>query len=310
MIDGIQKRTAQAIVNIFETDRPLGDYGNITLLAGDSGHLTYGRSQTTLGSGNLYLLIKAYCEAEGAQFAGALTAYLARLAGRDTSLDTDVALRALLREAGGDPVMRAVQDAFFDRVYWDPSMRRAADTGISTGLGAAVVYDSGVQGSWGVVRDLNNTRSGLLQNIGEEAWVKGYVSARRDWLANHANPALRRTVYRMDAFHRLIGAGNWNLELPFRVRGILLSRNILTAAAPVRASAQDGGERALLLETPPMKGGDVRAVQEALQAAHLPVNVDGVYGPATEAAVRRFQTLRGLRPDGIAGPATRAALGL
>ena len=41
----LQKKTTQAIVNIFETSQPLGDYGKVTLLAGDSGHLTYGRSQ-------------------------------------------------------------------------------------------------------------------------------------------------------------------------------------------------------------------------------------------------------------------------
>ena len=55
----LQKKTAKAIVNIFETSRVLGNYAQVTLMLGDSGHLIYGRSQTTLGSGNLHLLIKA-----------------------------------------------------------------------------------------------------------------------------------------------------------------------------------------------------------------------------------------------------------
>ncbi|MBI4472716.1 MAG: hypothetical protein HY646_08615 [Acidobacteria bacterium] len=46
-ISDLQERTAQAIANIFETGRAHGDYGKVTLLAGDRGHLTYGRSQTT-----------------------------------------------------------------------------------------------------------------------------------------------------------------------------------------------------------------------------------------------------------------------
>ena len=64
-----QTKTAQAIVNVFETGRVQGDYGNVTVLAGDTGHLTYGRAQTTLSSGNLALLVHAYCIADGAQFA-------------------------------------------------------------------------------------------------------------------------------------------------------------------------------------------------------------------------------------------------
>src|SRR4051812_30082078 len=115
-ITEIQKKTAQAIVNIFETGHLLGDYGKVTLIAGDSGHLTYGKSQTTLASGNLFLLIKAYCEAPDAQFAAALQPYVSRLAEVDLTLDNDLNLRRILTDAGHDPVMRDTQDQFFERV--------------------------------------------------------------------------------------------------------------------------------------------------------------------------------------------------
>ena len=110
MLTDLQKRSIQAIVNIFETGRALGDYGQVTLLTGDSGHLTYGRSQTTLASGNLYLLIKDYCAAPGAARADRLSPFLERLEDIDLALDRDRTFRALLEEAGGDPVMQSVQE--------------------------------------------------------------------------------------------------------------------------------------------------------------------------------------------------------
>src|SRR5271165_2384917 len=54
-------------------------------------------------------------------------------------------------------------------------------------------------------------------------------------------------------------------------------------------------------------GAEGRQVQ-LLQAALGGIKVDGVFGPETEAAVRRFQASRGLGVDGIAGPLTTGAL--
>jgi peptidoglycan hydrolase-like protein with peptidoglycan-binding domain len=54
----------------------------------------------------------------------------------------------------------------------------------------------------------------------------------------------------------------------------------------------------------------VAALQVALRAVGLsPGPIDGITGPRTRAAVRRFQRRRHLAVDGIAGPRTRRALG-
>lgn len=56
------------------------------------------------------------------------------------------------------------------------------------------------------------------------------------------------------------------------------------------------------------RGTTVRTLQKALGDSGHTVKVDGIFGPRTEAAVRRFQKQAGLRIDGICGPNTWAAL--
>jgi murein DD-endopeptidase MepM/ murein hydrolase activator NlpD len=69
----------------------------------------------------------------------------------------------------------------------------------------------------------------------------------------------------------------------------------------------------LLVLAPAASAGsdaNVAALQVALKALHQYSGaIDGVRGPGTKAATRRFQRARHLPADGIAGPRTRRALG-
>jgi hypothetical protein len=58
------------------------------------------------------------------------------------------------------------------------------------------------------------------------------------------------------------------------------------------------------------RGPEVVAVQRRLNQLNGDLEVDGVFGPATRAAVVAFQAAAGLTPDGVVGPRTRAALEL
>ena len=309
-MDELQKSTAQAIVNIFETGRPLGHYGQVTLLPNDPGQLTYGRSQTTLTSGNLYLLIKAYCDMPDAAFAAQLRPSLPKLESHDAALNHDEDFKSLLRSAGDDPAMHVCQDAFFDRVYWTPAAAAAQSLGITTALGGATVYDSVIHGSWTRMRDRTIEKIKRPADSTEEKWIAGYIATRRDWLANHSIPLLRKTVYRMDALQKLVDDGAWALPLPLTVRGLTLTEEVLSGAPPIRVSAEVAEQRLLRLRSPYLQGSDVIALQKALAKADVPIEADGVFGPATEAKLKAFQGAHGLTPDGIAGPATRTALGL
>jgi chitosanase len=310
MLTQLQKGAAEAIVNIYETSRVRGNYGLVTLIPGDTGHLTYGRSQTTLASGNLFLLLKAYSQASDASLGQELAAFLPRVEATDLSLDHDQDFRRLLGTAGDDPVMQREQDAFFDRVYWAPAVTSANFIGATTALGTAVVYDSRVHGSWHRIRDRTIDRHGKLVDLGEEVWITHYVAERHHWLANHSNSILHATVYRMEGFKGLMDAGKLDLALPFTLRGVTVDEAVLTGPPPVRVSAAAAGERLLRLRQPFMKGADVRELQTALISAGHVLDADGVFGPATEVAVKAAQQAGGLVADGIVGPATLAALGL
>lgn len=71
--------------------------------------------------------------------------------------------------------------------------------------------------------------------------------------------------------------------------------------------------RLLKLTSPYMRGQDVLELQRALHKAGYPKvtgDIDGIFGRATQAGVKKFQKARGLKVDGIAGKNTISALGL
>jgi peptidoglycan hydrolase-like protein with peptidoglycan-binding domain len=94
------------------------------------------------------------------------------------------------------------------------------------------------------------------------------------------------------------------------VRRLRRMRGRRSAVAVVGASlALAGGATAQSTSTSAARaiapGVDIAAVQSALG-----IPADGIVGPQTRGAIRRFQRANGLVVDGIVGPQTLAALGL
>jgi peptidoglycan hydrolase-like protein with peptidoglycan-binding domain len=76
-------------------------------------------------------------------------------------------------------------------------------------------------------------------------------------------------------------------------------------AAPTPPADVGFGARTI---RPGYKGEDVMALQGMLRAMGARVAVDGVYGPATQAAVKAFQRANGLKVDGVIGSRTAPML--
>ncbi len=119
------------------------------------------------------------------------------------------------------------------------------------------------------------------------------LSSSDPWLASQRRSRGRRA----DAARRL-------RHLRGRRAGIaVLGASLLLAGGATAASTTQQGSSAKTRAV--ASGVSVVAVQQALG-----ITADGVFGPQTRRAVKRFQRANGLTVDGIVGPQTLAALGL
>lgn len=302
----LQRRTCIAIVNIFESGSLTGNYGAVGGLKNDKGHLSYGKSQVSLMSGNLFLLIKAYCEEPDAQFAQELSPFLGRLGNKDITLDQDLTIRNVLRQAGNDPAMKRVQDDYFDRNFFEPALVAAQRANLQQPLSQTIAYDTHIQGGWQTCSAAVNAAIGPIgANTPEETWIKRYLEVRTEYLKRHAP----QTIYRPEAFGKLVSAGEWALDLPIDIRGLTItSQNFETPAPELSISSPpipDPEVDSLPLIrplVPYMRGPDILSLQRFLNTVGMKNSEDQIYGPFTQALVSAFQRRMALKPDAIVGP--------
>jgi chitosanase len=217
-----QKKICEQIINVFESGSLQGDYSAISIYR-DGPHgmrqVTYGRSQTT-EYGNLETLVQMYVDRNGL-YSAQLKPYIDKIG--VVPLADDVGFKKWLREAAKkDPVMREVQDDFFDQRYFQKAMKWASSQGFTLPLSALVIYDSFIHS--GTILDFLRKRfpeSPPVKNGNEKVWIKQYVDAREAWLSTHPNKILQKTVYRTQCFKQEIARDNWDLsKLPIIANGI------------------------------------------------------------------------------------------
>lgn len=208
---------AMAIVNIFETSRPFGDYAACVVL-NDGAGVSYGVSQFTHRSGSLAAVVEKYLASGGSVGRNVLEDALPLLRRSEPAflraIIKDERFRKALRAAAVTREMREAQlHVAFER-YLKPAVEACAGSGFVLPLSLAVIYDSMTHGSY------EKIRARVGSQITEKSWITEYVRKRDAWLAGI--PRLNSTRYRTRFFLNQIMLGKWQLDLPVNVNGFWL----------------------------------------------------------------------------------------
>ena len=214
------KLTATAIVRVFETGKPLGDYAAVAVLDDGAG-ISYGISQFTHRSGSLADVVEQYLANRGVVGRMVLEDRLPEMkdASRNSirELSKDARLKAALKAAAATREMRTAQEDIALSRYLKPALSECERLGFTLPLSLAVVYDSITHGSWSKIRDMVR-----ISPTNEKAWITDYVRRRDAWL--RSIPRLSKTRYRTQFFLGQILTGRWTLKLPVTVQGVRLTK--------------------------------------------------------------------------------------
>lgn len=232
------KLVALAIVHIFETSKPFGDYAAVAVL-NDGAGVSYGINQFTHRSGSLEAVLNRFqdkCRAAGTQVL--LQGYERKLHDRSTLnihvLSSDERFKNGLRYAADRSEMREAQREIAFEKYLKPALDACAGSDFELPLSLAVIYDSINHGSYEKIRDrvvVQRPGNGSMKEVEfEKEWITRYVKKRDAWL--ESIPRLAPTDYRTDFFIAQIARGNWDLNLPLNVHGFRLTESIFEGVNP------------------------------------------------------------------------------
>jgi hypothetical protein len=226
---------ALAIVNIFETGKPFGEFAALAVL-NDGAGVSFGINQFTHRSGSLAAVVERYLELDGKVGRFILEHALPNLRRSEPvvirAYSRDERFKKTLRAAAITREMRAAQVQVGFEKYLKPAADACAGSGFVLPLSLAVVYDSLTHGSYEKIRDRVSVMGAGISSRAdalrfEKAWVTAYVRERDRWLASI--PRLVSTRYRTRFFLNQIMLGSWNLTLPLNVNGFWLKGEHVTS---------------------------------------------------------------------------------
>ena len=185
-------------------------------------------------------------------------------------------------EWGGSeaPVRRAIRVATDNRLTVTSTKREILSSGSDHHVSQKMAFAADLSNGSSPTPQMDKTARQIAMALGHPGWRGGVLTTSQG--AARAQLLWRTTV-----------GGNHFNHVHFGVR--------------ISGRATPGMP---MLTRPHMRGEEIRRIQHRLvELGFGPLDVDGVFGPDTDAAVRRFQAARGLDADGIVGPRTRGALG-
>lgn len=214
----------------------------------------------------------------------------------------DGAKRALAREKGlSSPVAGAVANPATQEARWRMLEQaaaidaKAAYESVSWGLGQVMGAHWAWLGFAGVEAMVAEARSGVAGQTRLMALYiekAGLSAALRDCDWDAFARGYNGPAYKQHGYDEKIAAA--------------YARYGGTKVSPARPAG--GPSPAPVLLRRGSRGEAVADMQRTLLALGYALDADGAFGPATAAAVMRFQQEHGLAADGIAGPRTQAAL--
>ena len=240
------KLAVLAIVHIFETSKPLGDYSAVAVLDDGAG-ISYGINQFTHRSGSLAKVVSRWRLAVSSDRDDYWRDVIRRLNTRTkasiAALSADAELKQALKLAGKDPEMQAAQRAVMEEMYLQPAIDACEGSHFELPLSLAVIYDSINHGSYERIRDRVAVSRQFYPNGNEfeKAWIVDYVRERSRWLRSVKR--LQKTAYRPEFFLKQISVGNWHLKTPMTVHGHKLTEKMISAAAGPLPASQPTDER-------------------------------------------------------------------
>jgi len=309
------KLKALAIVHVFETGKPFGDYAACVVL-NDGAGVSYGINQFTHRSGSLAAVVRTYLGLGGTVARETLTAKLPALADKSAGsvarLSRDDQFKRALRAAAATGEMRLAQRRVAEERYLQPAIDTCERMGFVTPLALAVVYDSITHGSWDwISARVKASVPSVYRDplIFEKSWITEYVRLRHRWLTEVRR--LRVTNYRTKFFLNQIAISNWTLALPLTVHGARITNEHLdkplenTVAVETTSDAQDRPPIASAeTEAIPTPGPSIteKAGEFASTAASGFDRIDGAFN----SLVRRSDAAKSMWTT-VAGSASQAA---